>query len=364
MKDIFDLTSDSEASAEETKELEKLDFSPLLGWGMVKADEKKSDEPQEMNKSEESLPAEKVSDKDNEDGEDEGFDIGKKSPINVTENTAVNCETETEEKENAVGEKLALQVEKVKNKIKDSRLLDPEMLKDVFFGSQSEGKAAEKGDADGEGYFDDEQEKDQPTLFDKSLKKRITVDPSKDKLFFSFDYMVNPEQALDGYMLFYNEFVKKKNIRLTLILGSIFLLSLFFVLMSPDRYFSYPVMLFCLLVILIKWSGSNSAKKEAALSADDVKNDSYRLSFYNSRILIEASELSGDRIYNYPPVMIRFEDIDLKVIDYEGLYVLIFKKDYIYTVPKEAMSGQMNEVFKKHLQSILGDDYHEFYCKK
>ncbi|MGN0632480.1 MAG: hypothetical protein ACI4JW_01280 [Oscillospiraceae bacterium] len=355
------MTSDSEASAEETKELEKLDFSPLLGWGNVKTDEKKSDEPLKLHESEESLPSEEFSDKDNED---EVVDIGKKSRINVTENTAVN---DNEEKENAVGEKLAVSVEKVKNKIKDSRLLDPEMLKDVFFGSQSDAygeKAAEKGDADGEGYFGDEQEKDQPTLFDKSLKKRITVDPSKDKLFFSFDYMVNPEQALDGYMLFYNEFVKKKNIRLTLILGFIFLLSLFFVLMSPDRYFNYPVMLICLLVILIKWSGSNSAKKEAALSADDVKNDSYKLSFYNSRILIEASELSGDRIYNYPPVMIRFEDIDLKVIDYEGLYVLIFRKDYIYTVPKEAMSGQMNEVFKKHLQNILGDDYHEFYCKK
>lgn len=349
MKDIFDLTSDSEASAEETKELEKLDFSPLLGWG------------KEAVASSPKLPNDSSPEMDNEDFEDEGVDIGKKSRINVTENTAVN---ETEEKENAVGEKLAVSVEKVKNKIKDSRLLDPEMLKDVFFGSQSEEKAAEKGDADGEGYFDDEQEKDQPTLFDKSLKKRITVDPSKDKLFFSFDYMVNPEQALDGYMLFYNEFVKKKNIKLTLILGFIFLLSLFFVLMSPDRYFNYPVMLICLLVILIRWSGSNSAKKEAALSADDVKNDSYRLSFYNSRILIEASELSGDRIYNYPPVMIRFEDIDLKVIDYEGLYVLIFRKDYIYTVPKEAMSGQMNEVFKKHLQNILGDDYHEFYCKK
>lgn len=350
MKDIFDLTSDSETETEETKELEKLDFSPLLGWGkradasLKAADISSEDEkPQTVN--------------DKESGEADADEAEKADEVNKDE---ADRDTETE-KENAVGEMLAGSVEKVKNKIKDSRLLDPEMLKDVFFGSQ--GSQSKDGEADGE-YSDDEQEKDQPTLFDKSLKKRMAVDPSKDKLFFSFDYMVNPEQALDGYMLFYNEFVKKKNIKLTLILGFIFLLSMFFVLMSPDRYFNYPVMLICLLVILIKWSGSNSAKKEAALSADDVKNDSYKLSFYNSRILIEASELSGDRIYNYPPVMIRFEDIDLKVIDYEGLYVLIFRKDYIYTVPKDAMSGQMNEVFKKHLQSILGDDYHEFYCKK
>ena len=94
------------------------------------------------------------------------------------------------------------------------------------------------------------------------------------------------------------------------------------------------------------------------------ENDSYKLSFFNSRIVIEESELAGDRIYSYQPVMIRFEDIDLKVIDCGGLYVLIFKKDYIYTVPKSAMNEQMNEVFRRHLSNILGDDYREYTIKQ
>ena len=143
MKDIFDLTSDSETETEETKELEKLDFSPLLGWGkradasLKAADSTCEDEkPQTVNDKEsgEAVEAEKA-DKVNKDEADR------------------DTETVTEtEKENAVGEMLAGSVEKVKNKIKDSRLLDPEMLKDVFFGSQ--GSQSKDGEADGE-YSDD-----------------------------------------------------------------------------------------------------------------------------------------------------------------------------------------------------------------
>ena len=99
------------------------------------------------------------------------------------------------------------------------------------------------------------------------------------------------------------------------------------------------------------------------MSAEEVKNDSYRLDFYNSRILLKASEFTGDKIYTYPPVMIRFEDIDLKVLDYEEIYVLIFKKSYVYTVPKSAMTEEQNRVFGGLLESILGDDYCEFYSR-
>ena len=135
-------------------------------------------------------------------------------------------------------------------------------------------------------------------------------------------------------------------------------------LVYPKSYLNWVLMLICLAVIGITWLNSSSARKEAVYSADAVKNDSYKLSFFNSRIVIEESELAGDRIYSYQPVMIRFEDIDLKVIDCGGLYVLIFKKDYIYTVPKSAMNEQMNEVFRRHLSNILGDDYREYTIKQ
>ena len=62
--------------------------------------------------------------------------------------------------------------------------------------------------------------------------------------------------------------------------------------------------------------------------------------------------------------MIRFEDIDLKVLDYEELYVLIFKKNYVYTVPKSAMNDEQNRVFRRLLENILGDDYYEFYSRE
>jgi hypothetical protein len=32
-------------------------------------------------------------------------------------------------------------------------------------------------------------------------------------------------------------------------------------------------------------------------------------------------------------------------------------------VPKDAMTEQMNSVFKNHLSNILGDDYREYYSK-
>jgi hypothetical protein len=244
------------------------------------------------------------------------------------------------------------------------------MIKDMFFGSQITEK--DKGEySDGEGFEEvgendeeSEENSENQLVFSKKSKKRSSADPNQDKMFFSFDYMVTPEQAADGYLLFYNEFVKKKNIRITWLFGILaagFLLS---ILIAPDEYLNYLLMLICLSVIAMKWLNSYNAKKDAVVSADDVINDSYKLSFYNSRIVIEASELAGDKLYSYPPVMIRFEDIELKVIDYEDLYVLIFKKDYIYSVPKNAMTDKMNDLFKRHLSNILGDDYREYYRKQ
>ena len=279
---------------------------------------------------------------------------------------------EAENAEGAGGEKQPQgALSAIKGKLKSSELLDKAVLKDMFFGTgdKDTGKREVSAEGDEESkeqddfdYLDEEDEVQE--LFDKSRKKRITADPKKDKKIFSIEYMITPEQAADGYELFYREFIKPKNVRFTIgfgIAAAVFLIS---GLVYPKSYLNWVLMLICLAVIGITWLYSSSARKEAVYSADAVKNDSYKLSFFNSRIVIEESELAGDRIYSYQPVMIRFEDIDLKVIDCGGLYVLIFKKDYIYTVPKSAMNEQMNEVFRRHLSNILGDDYREYTIKQ
>lgn len=279
---------------------------------------------------------------------------------------------EAENAEGAGGEKQPQgALSAIKGKLKSSELLDKAVLKDMFFGTgdKDAGKREVSAEGDEESkeqddfdYLDEEDEVQE--LFDKSRKKRMTADPKKDKKIFSIGYMITPEQAADGYELFYREFIKPKNVRFTIgfgIAAAVFLIS---GLVYPKSYLNWVLMLICLAVIGITWLNSSSARKEAVYSADAVKNDSYKLSFFNSRIVIEESELAGDRIYSYQPVMIRFEDIDLKVIDCGGLYVLIFKKDYIYTVPKSAMNEQMNEVFRRHLSNILGDDYREYTIKQ
>ncbi len=280
---------------------------------------------------------------------------------------------EAENAEGAGGEKQPQgALSAIKGRLKSSELLDKAVLKDMFFGTgdKDAGKreVSAEGDEESEEQDDDfdylDEEDEVQELFDKSRKKRITADPKKDKKIFSIEYMITPEQAADGYELFYREFIKPKNIKFTIgfgIAAAVFMIS---GLVYPKSYLNWVLMLICLAVIGITWLNSSSARKEAVYSADAVKNDSYKLSFFNSRIVIEESELAGDRMYSYQPVMIRFEDIDLKVIDCGGLYVLIFKKDYIYTVPKSAMNEQMNEVFRRHLSNILGDDYREYTIKQ
>ena len=250
-------------------------------------------------------------------------------------------------------------------RIKDSEVLKPEVIKDMFFGSErGDGEHDIKFTPDGEASeVSDEDDIEDPVALDRRTRKRKLADPNKEKVIFSIEYMLTPDQALDGYMLFYNEFVKKKNIKLTLILGVLALVFLFSVIVSPKGYINYMLLLITLSIIALRWLNSSGAKRDAVMSAEEVKNDSYRLDFYNSRILLKASEFTGDKIYTYPPVMIRFEDIDLKVLDYEEIYVLIFKKSYVYTVPKSAMTEEQNRVFGGLLESILGDDYCEFYSR-
>ena len=271
---------------------------------------------------------------------------------------------EAETAESAESEKPQGALNAIKGKLKSSELLDKAVLKDMFFGTGDKDAGKRGVSADGDEESEEQDDFEVQELFDKSRKKRITADPKKDKKIFSTEYMITPEQAADGYELFYREFIKPKNVRFTIgfgIAAAVFLIS---GLVYPKSYLNWVLMLICLAVIGITWLNSSSARKEAVYSADAVKNDSYKLSFFNSRIVIEESELAGDRIYSYQPVMIRFEDIDLKVIDCGGLYVLIFKKDYIYTVPKSAMNEQMNEVFRRHLSNILGDDYREYTIKQ
>ncbi len=251
----------------------------------------------------------------------------------------------------------------IADRIKNAEVLKPEVIKDMFFGSKEPEVDHRFVRNDGDS-FKEGKEYEDPVIFDQNRKKRIAADPNQDKMIFSIEYMLTPDQALDGYMLFYNEFIKKSNIKLTLIMGVLALIFLFAVIVSPKGYLSYMLLLMTLSVIALKWLNSSSAKKEALQSADDVKNDSYQLDFYNSRILLKASELTGDKIYYYPPVMIRFEDIELKVLDYEEFYVLIFKKSYVYTVPKSAMDKEHNGVFRKLLENILGDDYYEYYSRE
>ena len=250
----------------------------------------------------------------------------------------------------------------IAEKIKKADVLQPDTLKDMFFGSRDDTSSEyfSYSDDDSDDDYDDEE---QPTLFAK--RPVYTADVKKDRLIFETEYTLDPDQAKEGYMLFYNEFVRKQNFKFTIMMTALSALLMMCALLMPKNGYMMIVFMFlCLAVIGIKWLGSFTSKRDAMRAAENVKNESYRLSFYSSRIIIKASELSGDTLYSYPPVMIRFEDIELKVIDYDIIYVLIFKKDYIYTVPKSALTAKMNSVFSEHLKNILGDDYCEFFTRR
>ncbi len=266
-----------------------------------------------------------------------------------------NAEPEMPEQGITVTKRKNSKAADIADRIKKSEMLQPEVLKDMFFGSRTQPHSEEDTDSD-----DDDEES--PALFDK--RPRYTADAKKDKLIFEAEYSLTPEQAAEGYMLYHNEFVRRSNMKLSLLCATLSVLFLISILFSPRTLLLYILFLVCLLVIVLKWLSSAGARKEAVKAAERVKNDSYKLSFFSSRIIIKCSELSGDTLYTYPPVMIRFEDIDLKVIDYDDLYVLIFKGDMIYTIPKSSFTDRMNDVFTAHLMNILGDDYIEFFTRK
>lgn len=245
----------------------------------------------------------------------------------------------------------------IADKIKKSEMFQPETIKDMFFGSREQPQP--EGDEDD---ISDEEDEEQPALFDK--RPRYTADVKKDKLIFEAEYSLTTEQAIKGYLLYHNEFVQRRNMKMSLLFATLSVMFLISILFSPRTPLLYILFIVCVMAIVLKWLTSAGSRREALKAAERVKNDSYKLSFYSSRIIIKCSELSGDTLYTYPPVMIRFEDIDLKVIDYDDLYVLIFKGDMIYTIPKSSFTDRMNNVFVAHLMNILGDDYIEFFTRK
>jgi hypothetical protein len=364
LEDLFDIIpketeeveEKSEKKAEEKEEKEEKSESFEYDFSAISDIIEQAEKAKLSDFSDEENPPEPQTEYDEDEYEDGEESEEFKNIIEMTEN---GSDVKGESKPLISKEKLVNIKGSIKGKIKDTGLLSSDMLKDMFFGSPTDvNQAYEEEQSE-----DEEAEETEPVLFDKNRKKRITADPEQDKKIFEAEYMLTPDQAADGYTLFYNEFVKPQNVKFSVAFGIIAAALLISALLSPKNYLNWLLLIISLSAIAMKWLNSYNAKKEAEYLADDVKNDSYKMTFYNSRILIEASELAGDKVYRYSPVMIRFEDIELKVIDYETLYVLIFKKDYIYTVPKDAMTEQMNSVFKNHLSNILGDDYREYYSK-
>lgn len=259
-----------------------------------------------------------------------------------------------------------------------SSVFNKESMRDMFFGTSVDTKKTAKTVSEEIGKDDKVKEigentdvdineeyadYDDELLFDKKRKRPIAVEAENDKKIFEIEYMITPEQSLDGYMLYYRNFIKKSNIKWTFTFLLFAAASMAATYFTSDNYFNYLLSIIFISLIVIKWLNSAGTKKNAIQSSEDVKNSTYKLSFYNSRIVIEESELEGDRVFNYIPITIRFEDIELKVIDYEEIYILIFKKDYIFIVPKKEMTESMNGRFKRHMENILGEDYHEFYDK-
>lgn len=245
----------------------------------------------------------------------------------------------------------------VGRKLKNSETLKPEVIKDMFFGgSHGEPEIHEAEERAALGEYD-ENESDQ-LVFGK--RKKRDTDPRGDRMLFRIMYMLTPEQVTDGYMLFYNEFVRKRNVRFTLALSMLSLVFLVSILMVPDGMLSYLLLFACAAAVVMRWVNSISARHEAIAAADRVVNNSYKLSFYNSRIMIESSENDEDGEHSYPPVVIRFEDIDLKLLDYESIYVLVFRRSYLYVIPKESLDEREDRLFSEHLKNILGDDFYVF----
>ncbi|MCD8328296.1 MAG: YcxB family protein [Ruminococcus sp.] len=177
------------------------------------------------------------------------------------------------------------------------------------------------------------------------------------------EYDIKNTEEGEAFTAFQKKYVFKQNILKTVVFALIGIIFAIRIAFQPENAVYWIGLVICLAAIFIFWYNPHRIKKTLMQSLKPLEDDRYIFKLYDYKFSIETV-LPEDERYDeegkeikIPPRVVQFDDIGLKIIEKEKMFVLFLKKDTIYVLPKRCMEDYQIQIVKKTFESKLGDDF-------
>ncbi len=179
-------------------------------------------------------------------------------------------------------------------------------------------------------------------------------------------YNITNEEEDIAFRAFQKKYVYKKVIVQTVIFAILCGVFVYQGIKNPDYTLAYILAGVCLALIFFIWYNPYKIRKSLLIALKELEDDKYEFKLYDEYFSIktilpveevEASSDEEEPVEDIPPRIVRFDSEPVEVVDHPSQFVIIMKKQTIYTIPKRCMndadSAQVSTFFKER----LGEDY-------
>ncbi|MGN1134239.1 MAG: YcxB family protein [Oscillospiraceae bacterium] len=191
-----------------------------------------------------------------------------------------------------------------------------------------------------------------------------TVEKNKENTpLLSFEYNITNEEEGEAFTVFQKKFVYKKNWIKSILFGIVAVLFIISSVRDPSQALNYILAALCMAMIFIIWYNTKKIKSSLLDALKLVENDKYIFTLYKYKFKIETiippeeRENSEEEIPDVEPKIYDFSDLSLKAFEDTDKFLLIFKKQTIYVLPKRCMTQKQIDTVRDTLKARLDKDF-------
>jgi len=176
--------------------------------------------------------------------------------------------------------------------------------------------------------------------------------------------ITNKEQDL-SYSAYQKKFMLKNLIIKSVVLFLLFAFFIQKVIFSPNNTVNWVVVGLSFGYLFFIWYNPYKMKKNMLLALLSIEDDRYEFSLYEDYFSIKTilpkedldeNEENQDEI---PPRIVDFSKDHIEILETNELFIIILKKQTIYTIPKRCLSEiQQEEVREAFLAKIIEERYY------
>ncbi|MFA5658148.1 MAG: hypothetical protein WC900_02565 [Oscillospiraceae bacterium] len=176
-------------------------------------------------------------------------------------------------------------------------------------------------------------------------------------------YNITNQEEDVAFRAFQKKYVYKKSVIHTVLFSLIAALFLYQGLVDTSYTLAWVMAGICAAFIFFCWYNPHKIRKSLLEALLELEDDKYCLKLYDEYFSIKTI-LNDDEIdaeenepEDIPPRIVTFEKDPVEVIENENQFILIMKKQTIYTFPKRCMDGDTVLRISGFFKEKLGDRY-------